>query len=126
MKARRVGRGGERTSERDDLGNWVHDGGVGSYRPSHRVRGVGEVDDDNELRLAHLLAHADELVALHRQRAEPDRRRLDTHVRQLRAHHITSHQGAHQCCIKEGALAFIYELSIKQALDQNIRKFVKE
>ncbi len=61
----------------------MHDGRVGSDGPSDWVLGVVEVYDDHLGRLADLLAHANELVRLHGERAEADVGHVDADVLQL-------------------------------------------
>lgn len=68
----------------DDFAGRVHDGRVGADGPPDRVRRVTHVDDDDLRGLADLLADADELVGLHRQVTEGDRRRLDADSRELK------------------------------------------
>lgn len=73
-----------RTFQGDDLAGGVHDGAVGGDGPADGVVGVGHVDDDHLGLLAHFLPHADELVGLHGQGAEPDVGRVDAQVLELR------------------------------------------
>ena len=67
-----------RTFESDDFAGGVHDGRVGWDGSSYRVGSVVEVDDDNLCGLTDLLPHADELIRLHRQRAESNVGRIDS------------------------------------------------
>jgi len=71
------------TFECNDFTGGVHDRRIGRDWASYRVRRVVEVDDDNLGRFADLLAHTDELIWLHRQRAEADVGRIDAQVLQL-------------------------------------------
>jgi hypothetical protein len=50
----------------------IHQRGIGSYGPSHDIRGVLKVDNDNIALFAHLIADADVLFRLHGQRSKPD------------------------------------------------------
>ena len=63
---------GVRTFQGDDLARWIHDGRICRYGSPDGVGGVGEVDDDHLVRLAHLFADAYELVRLHGERREAD------------------------------------------------------
>ena len=69
--------------ESDDFAGGVHDGGVCADGPPDGVGGVGHVDDDHLGGLPHLLPHADELVALHREGVEPDVRGVDPDICEL-------------------------------------------
>ena len=70
--------------EGDHLAGGVHDGGVGTDGPPDGVGGVGHVDDDHLGRLPHLLPHADELVALHREGVEADVGGIDSDICELK------------------------------------------
>ena len=71
------------TFECDDFTGGVHDCGVSWDWSSDGVCRVIQVNNNDLRRFADLLAHADELVWLHRQRAEPDVGRIDAEVLQL-------------------------------------------
>ena len=70
--------------ESDDFAGGVHDGGVCADGPPDGVGGVRHVDDDHLGGLRHLLPHADELVALHREGVEPDVRGVDPDICELK------------------------------------------
>ena len=82
MKMNKMAR--KETFESDDLRGRVHDGRVGGDGSTNRIGRVVQVDDDHLGRLAHLLAHAYELVRLHGERAEADARHVDAHIGQLK------------------------------------------
>ena len=71
------------TFQSDDLAGRVHDRRVRGDRSPDRVGRVGHVDDDHLGGLPHLLPHADELVALHREGVEPDVRGVDPDICEL-------------------------------------------
>lgn len=71
------------TLESDDFRCWVHDGALGCNRPTDGVGRIGHVDDDHLRCLADLLAHADEFIALHRERRERDVRQVDADICEL-------------------------------------------
>lgn len=72
------------TFECDDLAGRIHDGRIRRDWPPDGVRGVGQVDDDHLVRLAHLFADTDELVRLHREGGEPNVGRVDSDIGELK------------------------------------------
>lgn len=73
-----------RTFQGDDFAGGVHDGAVSGDGPADGVGRVGHVDDDHLGLLAHLLTDADELVRLHRQRAEANVGRIYPQILELK------------------------------------------
>ena len=72
-----------RTFQGDDLARWIHDGRICRNGPPDGVGGVGEVNNDHLVRLAHLFADAYELVRLHRERREADVGGVDADIGEL-------------------------------------------
>ena len=69
--------------QRDHLRGWVHDGRVGRDGATDGVGGVGHIDDDHLVRLAHFLADTDELVRLHGEAVKADIGRADADIGEL-------------------------------------------
>ncbi len=67
----------------DHLRGRVHDGRVGRDGAADGVGGVGHVDDDHLVRLAHFLADTDELVRLHGEAVKADIGRADADIGEL-------------------------------------------
>ena len=65
------------------LGNGIHDGRIGCDRTALRLLRSCHVDDDNLHLAVDLLANANVLLALHGQRREADKLRVDAHIREL-------------------------------------------
>ena len=84
VRGRKEGRSVLLTFQGDDLARRVHDGRICRDGPPDGVGGVGEVDDDHLVRLAHLLADAYELVRLHRERCETDVGGVDADIGELK------------------------------------------
>ena len=75
--------GDDFTFESDDFRGRMHDGRVGGDGSSNGIGRVVHVDDDDLMRLADLLAHTNELVRLHGERAKADVGHVYAQVLQL-------------------------------------------
>ena len=69
--------------EGDHLGNRIHDRRFRRDRPPLRLRRIRHVDYDNLDLAIHFLTDTNVLLALHGQRREADKLRVDAHIREL-------------------------------------------
>ena len=89
------------TFQCDDLAGGVHDRRVGRDGPPDGVGAVVHVDNHHLGRVAHRLPHADVLVRLHGEGAEPNVGRIDSHILELKFERD-----------KCDTLSFVYQMSI--------------
>jgi hypothetical protein len=69
--------------QRDHLRGRVHDGRVGRDGAADGVGGVGHIDDDHLVGLAHFFADTDELVRLHGEAVKADIGSADADIGEL-------------------------------------------